>query len=192
MLENLWLTHFQLTTPPWWIRMLRIEERHLGFIGESPLCRRFKPKGRRPIVPVLFPPTSPLSLSSFAHFCFPCCFFFLVSVLPLFSFSLITRYLPLSTHRLRLWRPFIRSKPHFPPQYLFRGTVFSSDAKLLLHKNTCSKSISTSIYNLQFTISPPFIQCLFFLSTHCFLLWVIRNIDLAPFRGLEQGQSFCD
>lgn len=38
------------------------------------------------------------------------------SLLPLFSFSLITLYLPFSTHRLRLpppWLTFIRSKPHF-------------------------------------------------------------------------------
>lgn len=51
---------------------------------------------------------------SFSHPCFSGCFscFSFAS----FSFSLITLYLPLSTHRLRLpplWLSFIGSKPHF-------------------------------------------------------------------------------
>lgn len=93
--------------------MLRIEERHLEFISESLLCLQFKPRGQRPIVPPLVRPKHLLP-SSLTHSCFQVVF--LASVLPLFSFSLITLYLPFSTHRpglppLRL--SFIRSKPHF-------------------------------------------------------------------------------
>lgn len=114
-----------LITLLWWIRMLRIEESRLEFICKSALCWQFKPKG--PIVPLFIPPTFSLNIS-FSHPLHSLVFHivFLAFVLPLLSFSLITLYLPFSTHRLclpSLWRLFI-SLIHIATTVLIQGDLF--------------------------------------------------------------------
>ena len=115
--------------------------------------------------------------------------FQVVSVLPLFSFSLITLYLPFWTHRLRLpplWLSFIRSKPHFHHN-TYSGRPFS-----LQMPSFCRiKALVQNQFPLLSIVFFPSIHSgLFFPSPHCFLLWVIRKIDSAHFTRLEQGHSF--
>lgn len=146
----------------WWIRMLGTEERHLEFISKSPLCLQFKPKRQRPIVPRLAPPTLSLKYvlpSSLTHSCFSGCFscFSFASFLIFCNHSLSSFLNPSSPSTTPL-AFFYQVYTTFQPQYLFRQTIFCSDAKLLSNNSTCSKSISTTIYCGFFPPYPPFIQ----------------------------------
>lgn len=116
---------------------------------------------------------------------------FLASALPLFSFSLITLYLPFSTHCLHLpspWHPFIRSKPHFHHGTYSRRPFSPQMPSFCRIKALVQNQFP--LLSIMFFPASSIHWGLFFLSTHCFLLRVIRKIDSAPFRRLEQGQEF--
>lgn len=127
---------------------------------------------------------------SFSHPCFSGCFscFSFAS----FSFSLITLYLPLSTHRLRLpplWLSFIGSKPHFCHS-TYTGRPFSLQMPSFCRIKALVQNQFPLLSIVFFSPSLSGIHAgLFFLSSHCLLLLVIREIDSAPFRRLEQGHS---
>lgn len=186
---RMWCRHSQRNQA---VRMLRIGERHLEFISKSPHCWQFKPKGQRSIVPLLVPPTFSPNISSVNHSCFSGCCFFLASLFPLFSFSLITLYLHFPIHRLRLpppWLSFIRSKPHF------RHSAYSWRPFSLQMPSFCRiKALVQNqfpLLSIMFFFSPSSIHSgLFFPLTHCLLLFVIRKIDSGPLRRLEQGHGF--
>lgn len=114
-------------------------------------------------------------------------------VSPLFPLSFSrSLHLPSSIHRVRLWHPFIRSNPHFPPTVLIQGDHFCPQLPSFCRiTNTCSKSISTTIYNsfLFSSPSPPFIHSGLFLhrgSLFCALE------DRGRRFASDQGHSNCD
>lgn len=96
---------------------------------------------------------------------------FLASLLPLFSFSLITLYLPFPTHCLCLpppWLSFIGFKPHF------RHSTYSGRPFSLQMPGFCRiKALVQNQFPLLSAMPPlqsSVHSALFFFSTHCFLL----------------------
>lgn len=87
---------------------------------------------------------------------------FVASLLPLFSFSLITLYLPFSTHRLRLpplWLSFIRSKPHFHHS-TYSGRAFSLQMPSFCRIKALVQNQFPLLSIMFFSPYPPFTQVL--------------------------------
>ncbi len=78
----------------------------------------------------------------------------------------------------------------FLPQCLFRETIFSSDAKLLSNKSTCSKSISTTIYYASFSSLSPIHLGSFLPLNSLFFTLSDKENTFCSFRRLEQGHIF--
>lgn len=90
-----------------------------------------------------------LCVLSFYSGCFfpPCFSFFFLSHFFNHSLSSFPYPFSLSTSPLAF---FYQVQTTFLPSCLFRKTIFSTDAKLLLNQSTCSKSILTTIYYVFF------------------------------------------